>query len=87
MNPSNLTALKRLSKLLMERGKYSDAYIYINKAIKLDEEESEFWRLLSMYYNKLGDSAKYYECVMKILEKSYCHTNSFLNGLIPKIII
>jgi Flp pilus assembly protein TadD len=82
-----MIALKKISKLFLRRDDYSNAYIYINKAIKLDEEEAGLWNLLSQYYMKNGDYAKYYECIMKELEIEKFHTNSFLNGLIPKIII
>ncbi len=79
--------LKRLGKLLLEKTDYSHAYIYINKAIKLNGEESDLWNMLSAYYLITGDNAKYYECIMNELEISKSHVNSFLVNLIPKMII
>ena len=73
--------------MINQKSDLTNAYIYINKAIKLDEEESDLWNLLSIYYVKNKDEAKYYECVLKELQISKFHTNSFLTGLIPKIII
>lgn len=82
-----MIALKRLAKLFLNRNDNSNAYIYINKAIKLDEEETGLWDMLSNYYMKNGDKAKYYECVLKELELTKNHANTFLSNLIPKIII
>jgi hypothetical protein len=65
----------------------SDAYIYISKAIKLDEEENELWNMLSLYYINKGDHSKYHECVLKELEVERHHCNSFLTELIPKMMI
>jgi hypothetical protein len=82
-----MIALKRLSILLLNKNDFSNAYIYINKAIKLDDQEKDLWSMLSDYYIKNGDGAKYYECVLREFENSKFHTNCFLNKLIPKIII
>ena len=79
--------LKRLGKMLLDKGDYSHAYIYINKAIKLNQEESDLWNMLSVYYLKNGDNTKYYECIVNELEISRHHINSFLTNLIPKIIV
>ena len=79
--------LKRLGRMLLEKGDYSHAYIYINKAIKLNQEESDLWNMLSVYYLKNGDNTKYYECIVNELEISKYHINSFLINLIPKIIV
>jgi hypothetical protein len=87
MYPSNMTMLKRLGKLLLDKEDYSHAYIYINKAIKLNEEESDLWNMLSVYYLKNRDNTKYYECIIKELEISKYHINSFLVNLIPKVMI
>ncbi len=86
-NPVQMIALKRLSKLLINRNDFSNAYIYINKSIKLDDKESDLWSLLAIYYMKNGDNAKYYECVLKELEIGKFHSNCFLNNLIPKTMI
>ena len=86
-HPMNLIALKRLSKLLLSKNDFANAYIFINKAIKLDEEESDLWSMLSVYYMKNGDNAKYYECILKELEIAKFHSNSFLYGLVPKTMI
>jgi predicted Zn-dependent protease len=87
MYPSSIMALKRLAKLLLNRKDYSNAYIYINKALKLNETESELWSLLAIYYMNNGDSAKYYECNVNELQIAKHHSNSFLSDLIPKTII
>jgi hypothetical protein len=79
--------LKRLGKLLLDKEDHSHAYIYINKAIKLNEEESDLWNMLSEYYLKKKDNTKYYECIVKELEISKYHINSFLINLIPKVMI
>jgi tetratricopeptide (TPR) repeat protein len=85
--PSNIITLKRIAKFLLNRKDYSNAYTYINKALKLDDKESELWQLLSVYYVNCGDNAKYYECILKELDISKFHTNSYLFDLIPKVII
>lgn len=87
MYPSNMIALKRISRFLLSRNDFSNAYIYINNAVKLDDNEAEVWNMLSIYYMNNGDNAKYYECVLKELEISKNHVNSFLFDLIPKVII
>jgi Flp pilus assembly protein TadD len=87
VNPVSISSLKKLAKLLVARNELSMAYIYINKAIKLDEEENELWNLLSVYYMKNGDYAKYHECILKELEIQRHHCNSLLIDLIPKIMI
>jgi hypothetical protein len=43
--------------------------------------------MLSIYYIKNGDNAKYYECVLKELEIAKFHSNAFLNALVPKNMI
>lgn len=85
--PANMIALKKVAKILLKRGDYSNAYIYINKALKLSDSEAELWNMLSTYYINNGDKAKYYECFIKELELSKFHFNAILSDLIPKIII
>lgn len=79
-----MKSLKRYSKLLISKRDYSNAFIYLNKAIKLDSSESGLWSLLGSYYLYNKDTAKYYECIMKEIENSKYHKNSFLNNLMPK---
>lgn len=79
-----MKSLKRYSKLLISKGDFSNAFIYLNKAIKLDSSESGLWSLLGSYYLSNKDTAKYYECIMKEIENSKYHKNSFLSSLMPK---
>jgi len=73
--------------MYLHKDELSHAYIYINKLIKIDPTELDVWSLLSEYYSKNGDFGKYYECIIKELENSKLHINSFLLSLIPKSII
>lgn len=41
--PSNIFVLKRLSKIYLKLNDFGKAYIYINKAIKIDSKEPELW--------------------------------------------
>jgi hypothetical protein len=82
-----MSAIKRLSKLLLTKKDFSSAFIYLNTAIKLDNSEVDLWQMLSLYYLNNGDNAKYYECVLKEMENSKHHVNSFLFSLLPKVII
>ena len=41
--PSNIFVLKRLSKIYLRLNNIGKAYIYINKAIKIDSKEPELW--------------------------------------------
>jgi Tfp pilus assembly protein PilF len=82
-----MIALKRLSKLLLTKKDYSSAFIFLNTAIKLDNSEADLWQMLSLYYLSNGDNAKYYECILKEMENSKNHANSFLFSLLPKVII
>jgi hypothetical protein len=79
-----MKSLKRYSKLLISKNDFSNAFIYLNKAIKLDSSESGLWSMLGSYYSHNKDIAKYYECIMKEIENSKCHKNSFLNSIMPK---
>ena len=90
-HPSNMFVLKRLSKIYLKMNNLGNAYIYINKAIKIDSTEPELWlninkfrSLLSNYYLGYGDDAKYYECTLKEMTNSKFHINSFLLNLLPK---
>ena len=87
LSPSNMIALKRISKLFLTKKDYSNAFIYLNTAIKIDDNEADLWKMLSIYYLKKGDNSKYHECIMRELENSKNHVNSFLFDLIPKVII
>ena len=73
--------------MLTSKNDFSNAFIYLNKAIKLDCSETELWSLLGTYYLYNKDTAKYYECVMKEIENSKNHANIFLKSLMPKNII
>jgi len=87
INPSNLIILKKLSINNLDNKDLSNAYIYINKLIKIDPTEIDVWNLFSRYYSDNGDFGKYYECIIKELENSKLHINSFLLQLLPKSII
>jgi hypothetical protein len=76
--------MKRCSKLFIAKKEYSSAFIYLNKAIKLNSSESGLWDLLGEYYLYYKDTSKYYECIMKEIENSKHHINSFLISLMPK---
>lgn len=81
-----MSCLKRYSKLLISKNDFSNAFIFLNKAIKLDSSESELWCILGNYYLYNNDTAKYYECIMKEIENSKYHKNSFLSNLLPKTV-
>jgi tetratricopeptide (TPR) repeat protein len=41
--PSNIYVLKQLSKIYLHLKDLGNAYIYINKAIKIDSNEPKLW--------------------------------------------
>ena len=84
----SIIGLKILSKLLIEKqNDLSNGFIFIMKAIKIDQTESDVWTILSQYYFKQNEQLKYYECCMKEIENQKYHTNAFLKSLIKKSIL
>ena len=85
--PYNMIGIKILTQLLLNEKNYSDAYIFCMKGLKIDEKESDLWKMLSEYYINNNDTTKYYECTMKEIENRKYHINKFLEDLIDKTFI
>ena len=85
--PYNMVGIKILTQLLLNEKNYSDAYIFCMKGLKIDEKESDLWKMLSEYYINNNDTTKYYECTMKEIENRKYHIKKFLEDLIDKTFI
>ena len=82
-----MVGIKILTQLLLNEKNYSDAYIFCMKGLKIDEKESDLWKMLSEYYINNNDTTKYYECTMKEIENRKYHIKKFLEDLIDKTFI
>jgi hypothetical protein len=79
---NDLIAIKILINILIDNNNYADAFIYIMKGIKIDNQEEGLYYFLSKYYNVYNDLNKFYECSMKEIENSKFKNLQFLRDLL-----
>ena len=63
---------------LLKARDLSNAYVFCDKALKINDKERGMRALMADYYQKNNDENKFYECTMKELTNSSKHRISLL---------